>query len=192
MSSERSVIFPLISIALWWWMCSATPLPETSGYPDSVLGNLEFVLRIRKDVAKTKNDLRKEFRIGSDNELQLVQEILRIEQVDYSHCRKELCNKEDCFNQIQAGLSTYLHSLSHVAQMLPSFSKRVTDLQLDLSNLSTNIQWQILESVATTVTYPQGETLDLQNQRAIGSYLVIRNLEKFTEAIARALRHCYS
>ncbi|XP_028559913.2 granulocyte colony-stimulating factor isoform X1 [Podarcis muralis] len=192
MSTERSVIFPLISIALWGLMCSATPLPETSGYPDSVLDNLEFVLRIRKDVAKMKNDLRKEFRLGSDNELQLVQEILRIEQVDYSHCRKDLCNKEDCFNQIQTGLSTYQHSLSHVAQILPSFSERVTGLQLDLSNLSTNIHRQILESVVTAVTFPQGETLDLQNQRAIGSYLVVRNLEKFMEAIARALRHCYS
>ncbi|XP_034956911.2 myelomonocytic growth factor-like [Zootoca vivipara] len=186
MSSERSVIFPLISIALWWWVCSATPLPET------VLNQLEFVLRIRRDVANMKNDLRTEFKLGSEYELQLVQEILRIEQVDYSHCRKDLCNKEDCFNQIQAGLSTYLHSLSHVAQMLPSFSERVTDLQLDLSNLSSNIQHQILESVATTVTYPQGETLDLQNQRAIGSYLVVRNLENFMKSIARALRHCYS
>ncbi|XP_034957970.1 myelomonocytic growth factor-like [Zootoca vivipara] len=186
MSSERSVIFPLVSIALWWWVCSATPLPEIA------LNQLEFVHRIRRDVANMKNDLRTEFKIGSDNELQLMQQILRIEQVDYSHCQNDLCNKEDCFNQIQAGLSTYLHTLSQVAQVLPIFSQRVNDLKLDLSNLSSNIQHQILENEGTTVTYPQGETLGLQNQRAIGSYLVVRNLENFMEAIAQALWHCYS
>ncbi|XP_061446556.1 myelomonocytic growth factor-like isoform X2 [Rhineura floridana] len=176
-------------------MCSAAPLTESSGDPgfqQFIQKNREFVSKIKRDVASVKERVRKEFKLGSDSELLLVRHILGIEQADHSHCQKDPCDMEGCFNQIQAGLHTYHSSLSHIGQILSSYTDQVSGLQLDILNLSINIQRQMEESGMAIVTYPQAENLALQNQREIGSYLILGNLQKFMEATLRALRHCRS
>ncbi|XP_062994024.1 myelomonocytic growth factor-like [Elgaria multicarinata webbii] len=153
--------------------------------------NQEFVSRIMSDISALKNLVHKDFRLGNDNELLIVQGILAIQQVDLSHCQKNLFDTEVCFNEIQAGLHTYNAYLSYIGQILPRYAQQVASLQLDISNLSTNIQHQMEESGLTVVTYPQAENQlsFVETQREIGSYLVLRNLQTFMEVTSRALRH---
>ncbi|XP_020661538.2 granulocyte colony-stimulating factor [Pogona vitticeps] len=195
MNSAQSGLLFIISSALWLLLCSAAPLPEFSGDPgfqQFIRKNQEFVTKIRNEVSEMKELVRDEFKLGSDAELLLVQGLLGIEQVDHSHCWKQTCDMEGCFNQIRAGLHTYYGYLSHISHILPNQANRVASLQLDSSNLSTNIQQQMQESGLSAVTYPQPESQPtfVQTQREIGSYLVLRNFLKFMDITYRALRHC--
>ncbi|XP_044303132.1 granulocyte colony-stimulating factor [Varanus komodoensis] len=195
MNSALSGILSLISVALWSRLCSAVPLAEFSGDPgfqEFIRKNREFVYKIKSDVTALKNLVHKDFKLGSDDELSMVQGILGINQVDHSHCPKNPCDTEGCFNQIQTGLHTYHAYLSYIAQILPSYAGQVAALQLENTNLSSNIQLQMEESGMSTVTYPQAENqLSFpETQRVMGSYLVLRNLQKFMEMTFRALRHC--
>ncbi|XP_066487120.1 granulocyte colony-stimulating factor [Tiliqua scincoides] len=195
MRSARSGILSLISSALWWVICSAAPLMEFSGDPgfqQFLRKNEEFALKINSDVVAMKDRMREEFKLGNDSELQLLREILAIQQVTLN-CHSSLCNVEDCFNQIWTGLQTYKSYLIRVAEVLPSYANQVTSLQLDVSNLSANIQQQMEESGLPTVSYPQAETKvlpNLESQKQIGSYIILNYFKGFLEMTIRALRHC--
>ncbi|XP_025022516.1 myelomonocytic growth factor-like [Python bivittatus] len=196
MSSTRSVLL-LVSIALCWLTCLAAPQAEFSGDPglqQFVRKNKQFITGIKADIVALNGLVRKAFGLGSDTELMLIQKILGVEEADVSHCRQDPCDMEGCFNQILAGLQTYSGYLSHVSQILTTYTDRVVNVQLDVSNLSSNIQRQMEESSLTSVVYPQAESVPkfVEVQREIGSYLVLRNLQKFMDEIFRALRHCGS
>ncbi|XP_060111535.1 myelomonocytic growth factor-like [Heteronotia binoei] len=198
MSSVASVL-SLFAVVLSWAMSASVPLPESSGDPELlqfVQKNREFVLRIKEDVVRTRKLMRKEFKLGSDNELMLMQELLDIPQADLSLCRTEPCDMAGCFNQIRTGLHTYHGYFSHIKEILPSFASHMNGLQADVTNLSANLQQQMQESGLTIVAYPQTEGQAhpsfLQSEKQIGSYLLLRNFERFLEMTFRALRHCSS
>ncbi|XP_063158127.1 myelomonocytic growth factor-like [Candoia aspera] len=187
----------LVSIALCWLTCLAAPATEFSGDPGLqhfVWKNKQFVSRIKSDIVALNELVRKAFSLGNDRELMMMQKILGIEQVDVSHCPQDLCDMEGCFNQIRAGLQTYSGYLSYVSQILTTYTDQVANIQVDVSNLSTNIQQQMEESSLTSVVYPQAENEPkfVKIQREVGSYLVLRSLQKFMDRIFRALRHCGS
>ncbi|XP_054850736.1 granulocyte colony-stimulating factor isoform X2 [Eublepharis macularius] len=180
-------------------MSASAPLPEYSGDPELnhfIHKNREFAFRIKKDVAKIRELMRKAFNIISDSELMLMQEFLGIPQVDLSLCHADPCDMAGCFNQIRAGLHTYHGYFSHIKEILPSFAGHMGSLQVDVSNLSSNLQQQMQERGLTVVTYPQMESQDLpsflQKEREIGSYLALGKFQKFLEMTLRALRHCSS
>ncbi|KAJ7313577.1 hypothetical protein JRQ81_005084 [Phrynocephalus forsythii] len=157
MNSAQNGLLLVISIALRLLMCCGVPLPEFSGDPgfqQFIRKNQEFVTKIKHEVSEMKDLVHDEFSLGSDGELLLVQGLLGIEQVDHSHCRKQTCDMEGCFNQIRAGLHTYYGYLTHISQILPNHANRVASLQLDSSNLSTNIQqqiWVILSEISSLI-----------------------------------------
>ncbi|XP_048373620.1 myelomonocytic growth factor-like [Sphaerodactylus townsendi] len=180
-------------------MSASAPLPESSGDPELhqfVQKNREFVFRIKQDVSNIRKLMRKEFKLGSDDELILIQELLAIPKVDLSQCHTDPCDTAGCFNQIRAGLHTYHGYFSHIKEILPNFASHMDVLQVDVSNLSSNLQRQMQESGMTVVAYPQVEGQArpsfLQNEMQIGSYLVLRHFQKFLEMTLRALRHCSS
>lgn len=51
--------------------------------------------------------------------------------------------QETCFSQIRAGLRVYHGSLATIRDLLPGHAGRVETLQLDMANLSSNIQQQV-------------------------------------------------
>ncbi|XP_077171272.1 granulocyte colony-stimulating factor isoform X2 [Paroedura picta] len=180
-------------------MSASAPLPESSGDPELlqfVQKNREFVLRIKEDATRTRKLMRKEFKLGNDDELMLMQELLGISQVDLSLCRTDPCDMAGCFNQIRTGLHTYHGYFSHIKEILPSFTSHIESLQVDISNLSSNLQQQMQESGLAVVAYPTVENPTrpsfLESEKQIGSYLALRNFEKFLEMTFRALRHCSS
>lgn len=193
MRSAHCSILSLIPSALWLLTCSAAPLMEFSGdqgFQQFLRKNEEFARTIKSDVVEMKEHICKEFKIGHDDELQLVRNVLAIPRVTLS-CNP--CNVEDCFNQIQAGLHIYHGYLARIAEVLPSYANQVTSLQLDVSNLSTNIKQQMEESGLPTVSYPQEETHvlpNLEGQKEVGSYIILDNFKGFLEMTIRALRHC--
>uniref|UniRef100_A0A8D0BP07 Colony stimulating factor 3 n=1 Tax=Salvator merianae TaxID=96440 RepID=A0A8D0BP07_SALMN len=194
MYSERSQILSLIGFALWWIMCSAAPLPDfsgDSGFQQFVHKNREFVTKIKGDVSTIKNLLSQAFKFD-DSQLLMAQQFLNIKPMDHSLCRKESCDVEGCFSQIQIGLENYRQALSLISEILPDYADQLSSLQADILNLSINIRDQMETIGITLVTYPTAENIVLQNQREIGSYLILHNLQKFMEAIYRALRHCSS
>ncbi|XP_015279009.1 PREDICTED: myelomonocytic growth factor-like [Gekko japonicus] len=198
MSSVRS-IFSLLTIALSWTMSASAPLPESSGDPELlqfVQKNREFVLRIKQDVSRVRKLMQKEFKIHSDDELMLMREMLDISQMDLSLCRTDPCDLAGCFNQIRTGLQTYHGYFSRIKELLPNFAGHVDGLQVDVSNLSSNLQQQMQENGLTVVAYPQTESQAnpsfLESEKEAGSYLVLRNFERFLEMTFRALRHCSS
>uniref|UniRef100_A0A8C5SNI0 Uncharacterized protein n=1 Tax=Laticauda laticaudata TaxID=8630 RepID=A0A8C5SNI0_LATLA len=156
---------PVLSgIALSWLMCLGAPHAEFSGDP----GLHQFVSKNKEFAIRIKADL------------------LVLNGLVVSICW------ESCFNQIQAGLQTYSGYLSHIHQILTTYADKVLNVQLDISNLSHNIQQQMEESSLTSVVYPQAENEPrfVEVQREIGSYLVLCKLQKFMDMIFRALRHC--
>ncbi|XP_039215050.1 myelomonocytic growth factor-like isoform X2 [Crotalus tigris] len=181
MSSTRSGLL-LVSIALSWLMCSAAPHAEFSGDPglhQFVSKNKEFVIRIKTDLLALNELVRKAFSFGSNRELITIEKLLGIQQVNISHCQQDPCDMERCFNQVQAGLQTYSGYLSYIHQILVTYADQVHGIQLDISNLSHNIQQQA-----------ENEPKFVEVQREIGSYLVLRKLQLFMDMIFRALRHC--
>ncbi|KAH0626870.1 hypothetical protein JD844_002141, partial [Phrynosoma platyrhinos] len=189
-------ILSLIYIALWQLlMCAAVPITESSGDPDLIQfkwKNKEFVARMKVEITDLKELMRTDLNLGTDNQLLFMQGFLGIEQVDHSHCQIATCNMGGCFKQLRVGLQTYYGYLSHIKQILPKYADRLASLQLDTSNLATNIQLQMEESSLPVVTYPQTENQPtfLQVQREIGSYLVLRKFMMFMDIITRALNHC--
>uniref|UniRef100_A0A8C6VPX0 Uncharacterized protein n=1 Tax=Naja naja TaxID=35670 RepID=A0A8C6VPX0_NAJNA len=118
----------------------------------------------------------------------------RITSALFSKNRAEKVGETKGFSllQIKADLQTYSSYLSHIHQILTTYADKVLSVQLDISNLSHNIQQQMEEGSLTSVVYPQAENEPrfVEVQREIGSYLVLCKLQKFMNMIFWALRHC--
>ncbi|KAL7977081.1 hypothetical protein Chor_009030 [Crotalus horridus] len=187
MSSTRSGLL-LVSIALSWLMCSAAPHAEFSGDPglhQFVSKNKEFVIRIKTDLLALNELVRKAFSFGSNRELITIEKLLGIQQVNISYCQQDPCD----MMLDNLGISNISREEYY---KIVTYADQVHGIQLDISNLSHNIQQQMEESSLTSVIYPQAENEPkfVEVQREIGSYLVLRKLQLFMDMIFRALRHC--
>ncbi|NXS12887.1 MGF factor, partial [Neodrepanis coruscans] len=138
----------LLGALLWapWWALHGAPLPELSGDQDFQLflqRNLEFTRKILRDVAALQHVVCNTFQLCKEEELQLVRQNLDIAQAPLEQCHSRSFQADTCLNQIRAGLRAYHGSLATVRKLLPGHAELVETLQLDMANLSSNIQQQV-------------------------------------------------
>ncbi|NXS25123.1 MGF factor, partial [Mystacornis crossleyi] len=192
----------LLGVLLWapWWALHGAPLTELSGDQDFQLflqRNLEFTLKIRGDVAALQRVVCDTFQLCNEKELQLVQQNLDIPQAMVEQCHKRSFQAETCFSQIRAGLRIYHGSLATVRDLLPGHAGLVETLQLDMANLSSNIQQQMEDLGLATVTYPMENqdplpTFSSHFDHHVGGFFILANFQRFLETAYRALRHLTS
>uniref|UniRef100_A0A8C5TSI3 MGF factor n=1 Tax=Malurus cyaneus samueli TaxID=2593467 RepID=A0A8C5TSI3_9PASS len=102
--------------------------------------------------------------------------------------------RETCFSQIRAGLHAYHGSLATIQNLLPGHAGLVETLQLDMANLSSNIQQQMEDLGLATVTYPSENqnplpTFSSHFHHQVGGFFILANFQRFLETAYRALRH---
>ncbi|XP_071433660.1 granulocyte colony-stimulating factor [Pithys albifrons albifrons] len=189
----------LLGALLWapWWALHGAPLPELSGDQDFQLflqRNLEFTRKIRGDVAALQRVVCDTFQLCKEEELLLVRQDLDMAQVLLEQCHSRSFQAETCFNQIRAGLRVYHGSLAAVRDLLPGHAGLVETLQLDVANLSSNIQQQMEDLGLAMVTYPTENpdplpTFSSNFHHQVGSFFILANFQRFLETAYRALRH---
>ncbi|NXU68163.1 MGF factor, partial [Horornis vulcanius] len=136
----------LLLAVLLWRVLHGAPLTELSGDQDFQLflqRNLEFTRKIRGDVAALQRVVCDTFQLCKEDELMLVRQDLDITQVPLEQCHRRTFQAETCFSQIRAGLRAYHGSLATLRALLPGHAGLVETLQLDMANLSSNIQQQV-------------------------------------------------
>ncbi|NWI94363.1 MGF factor, partial [Pitta sordida] len=184
---------------LWapWWALHGAPLPELSGDQDFQLflqRNLEFTRKILGDVAALQHVVCDTFQLCNEAELVLVQQSLDIAQAPLEQCHSRSFQADTCLNQIRAGLRVYQGSLATVQELLPKHAELVETLQLDMANLSSNIQQQMEDLGLATVTYPTENpdplpTFSSRFHHQVGGFFILANFQRFLETAYRALRH---
>ncbi|NXY82067.1 MGF factor, partial [Alcedo cyanopectus] len=189
----------LLGTLLWapWWALQGAPLAELSGEQDFQLflhKNLEFTRKIKGDVAALQSVVCDTFQLCQEEELLLVQQHLGITQAPLEQCHSLTFQAEVCLSQIRDRLRTYQGSLSVVLELLPEHTGLVETLQLDMANLSSNIQQQMEDLGIATVTYPAEDesplpTFSSHFHRQVGSFFILANFQRFLETAYRALRH---
>ncbi|NWV88151.1 MGF factor, partial [Machaerirhynchus nigripectus] len=191
----------LLGVLLWapWWALHGAPLTELSGDQDFQLflqRNLEFTRKIRGDVAALQRVVCDTFQLCKKEDLLLVQQDLDIAQVLLEQCHRRTFQAETCFSQIRAGLSIYHGSLATIRDLLPGHAGLVETLQLDMANLSSNIQQQMEDLGLATVTYPTENQDPLPTfsrfHHEVGGFFILANFQQFLETAYRALRHLAS
>ncbi|NXW75014.1 MGF factor, partial [Hirundo rustica] len=192
----------LLGVLLWapWRVLHGAPLTELSGDQDFQLflqRNLEFTRKIRGDVAALQRVVCDTFQLCKEDELLLVRQDLDIAQVPLEQCHKRSFQAETCFSQIRAGLRVYHGSLATIRALLPGHAGLVETLQLDMANLSSNIQQQMEDLGLATVTYPSENqdplpTFSSHFHHQVGGFFILANFQRFLETAYRALRHLAS
>uniref|UniRef100_A0A8D2PNK9 Colony stimulating factor 3 n=1 Tax=Zosterops lateralis melanops TaxID=1220523 RepID=A0A8D2PNK9_ZOSLA len=183
-----------------WQALHGAPLMELSGDQDFQLflqRNLEFTRKIRGDVAALQRVVCDTFQLCKEDELQLVRQDLDITHVPLEQCHKRTFQAETCFSQIRAGLRVYQGSLATIQALLPVHAGLVETLQLDMANLSSNIQQQMEDLGLATVTYPSENqdslpTFSTQFHQQVSGFFILANFQRFLETAYRALRHLAS
>ncbi|NXK70340.1 MGF factor, partial [Sylvietta virens] len=190
----------LLGVLLWRALHGA-PLTELSGDQDFQLflqRNLEFTRKIRGDVAALQRVVCDTFQLCKEDELLLVLQDLDMAQVPLEQCHKRTFQAETCFSQIRAGLRDYHGSLATIRALLPGHAGLVETLQLDMANLSSNIQQQMEDLGLATVTYHPTEnqdplpTVSSHFHHQVGGFFILANFQRFLETAYRALRHLAS
>ncbi|NWH61253.1 MGF factor, partial [Geococcyx californianus] len=190
----------LVLVALlWapWWALDGAPLAELSGDQDFQLflhKNLEFTRKIKGDVAALQRVVCDTFQLCKEEELQLVRQDLGIAQAPLEQCHSRAFQAESCLSQIRDGLRAYQSSLATVLELLPAHASLLETLQLDMANLSSNIQQQMEDLGLATVTYPTEDRDPLpafssRFQHQVGGFFILANFQRFLETAYRALRH---
>ncbi|NWI76706.1 MGF factor, partial [Dryoscopus gambensis] len=192
----------LLGVLLWapWWALHGAPLTELSGDQDFQLflrRNLEFTRKIRGDVAALQRVVCDTLELCKEEDLQLVQGDLNIPKPPLEQCHRRTFQAETCFSQIRAGLHIYHGSLATIRDLLPGHAGLVETLQLDVANLSSNIQQQMEDLGLATVTYPTENqdplpTVSSRFHREAGGFFILANFQRFLETAYRALRHLAS
>ncbi|XP_058714039.1 granulocyte colony-stimulating factor [Poecile atricapillus] len=192
----------LLGVLLWapWRALHGAPLTELSGDQDFQLflqRNLEFTRKIRGDVAALQRVVCDTLQLCKEDELLLVRQHLDIAQAPLEQCHKRTFQAETCFNQIRAGLHIYQGSLATIQALLPGHAGLVETLQLDMANLSSNIQQQMEDLDLATVTYPTENqdplpTFSSHFHQQVGGFFILANFQRFLETAYRALRHLAS
>uniref|UniRef100_A0A8C8SAH7 Colony stimulating factor 3 n=1 Tax=Pelusios castaneus TaxID=367368 RepID=A0A8C8SAH7_9SAUR len=177
------------------WLPAATL--EFSGDQDFqqfLQKDLEYIRKIKGDVAQLQQLMCTTFQLCSEEELMLVKQKLGISQAPLDQCHSKTF-QDACFSQIRDGLQIYHGHLSLLLQLLPAHSSTVDNLRLDASNLSTNIQQQMEDLGLNTVTYPKTEgqgmlpSLLSDFDKQAGGFIILANFQRFLETALRALRH---
>ncbi|NXI82770.1 MGF factor, partial [Rhipidura dahli] len=192
----------LLGVLLWapWQVLHGAPLMELSGDQDFQLflqRNLEFTRKIRGDVAALQRVLCDTLQLCNEEELQLVGQDLGIPQPLLEQCHRRTFQAETCFSQIRAGLRVYHSSLATIQDLLPGHAGLVETLQMDVANLSSNIQQQMEDLGLATVTYPADNqdplpTFPSRFRHQVGGFFILANFQRFLETAYRALRHLAS
>ncbi|XP_009082732.1 PREDICTED: granulocyte colony-stimulating factor, partial [Acanthisitta chloris] len=156
--------------------------------------NLEFTRKVRGDVAALQHVVCDTFQLCKEDELLLVRQDLDVVQAPLEQCHSRSFQAETCFSQIRAGLSAYHISLASVKDLLPGHAGLVETLQLDMANLSSNIQQQMEDLGLATVTYPSEPqdplpTFSSHFHHQVGGFFILANFQRFLETAYRALRH---
>ncbi|NWI69208.1 MGF factor, partial [Todus mexicanus] len=180
-----------------WRALHGAPLAELSGEQDFQLflnKNLEFTRKIKGDVAALQRLVCDTFQLCHEEELLLVRQHLGVAQAPLEQCHSRTFQAEACLSQIRDGLRTYQGSLAAVLELLPEHAALVETLQLDVANLSSNIQQQMEDLGMATVTYPaedQGAlpTFSSRFHHQVGGFFILANFQRFLETAYRALRH---
>uniref|UniRef100_A0A8C3FAF4 Colony stimulating factor 3 n=1 Tax=Chrysemys picta bellii TaxID=8478 RepID=A0A8C3FAF4_CHRPI len=179
-------------------MLHAAPLAEFSGDQDFqqfLQKDLEYIRKIKGDVAQVQELVCTTLQLCNEEELMLVKQKLGISQAPLDQCHSKTF-QDACFSQIRDGLQIYHGHLALLLQLLPAHSSLVDALQLDVSNLSTNIQQQMEDlGGLNTVTYPKAEgqdtlpSLSSDFDKQAGGFIILANFKRFLETSLRALRH---
>ncbi|XP_075767541.1 granulocyte colony-stimulating factor isoform X2 [Pelodiscus sinensis] len=179
-------------------MLHAAPLPEFSGDQDFqqfLQKDLEYIRKIKGDVARLQELMCSTFQLCSEDELLLVKQKLGITQAPLDQCHSKTFQVDACFSQIRDGLQIYHGHLALLLPLLPAHSSLVDPLRLDVSNLSTNIQQQMEDLGLNTVTYPVAEgqgplpSFSSDFEKQAGGFIILANFQRFLEMALRALRH---
>ncbi|NXE02469.1 MGF factor, partial [Chaetorhynchus papuensis] len=192
----------LLGVLLWapWQALHGALLTELSGDQDFQLflqRNLEFTRKIRGDVAALQRVVCDTFQLCKEEELLLVRQDLDIVQALLEQCHRRTFQAETCFSQIRAGLRVYHGSLATIRDLLPGHAGLVETLQMDMANLSSNIQQQMEDLGLATVTYPTQNqdplpTFSSRFRHQVGGFFILANFQRFLETAYRALRHLAS
>ncbi|NXO73726.1 MGF factor, partial [Phainopepla nitens] len=181
----------LLGVLLWRALHGA-PLTELSGDQDFQLflqRNLEFTRKIRGDVAALQRVVCDTFQLCKEDELLLVRQDLDIAQALLEQCHRRT------FQAIRAGLRVYHGSLATIQALLPGHAGLVETLQLDMANLSSNIQQQVRGQRGDFVGTENQDPLPTFSSRfhhQVGSFFILANFQRFLETAYRALRHLAS
>ncbi|XP_019494130.1 PREDICTED: granulocyte colony-stimulating factor isoform X1 [Hipposideros armiger] len=125
-------------------------------------------------------------------ELVLLGHSLGIPQAPLSSCSSQALQLTGCLRQLHSGLSLYQGLLQALAGISPELAPTLDTLQLDITDLATNI-WQQMEDlgVAPAVRATQGTMPVFTSafQRRAAGVLVASNLQSSLELAYRVLRY---
>ncbi|XP_020921843.1 granulocyte colony-stimulating factor isoform X1 [Sus scrofa] len=125
-------------------------------------------------------------------ELVLLGHSLGLPQASLSSCSSQALQLTGCLNQLHGGLVLYQGLLQALAGISPELAPALDILQLDVTDLATNIWLQMEDlrmapaSLPTQGTVP---TFTSAFQRRAGGVLVVSQLQSFLELAYRVLRY---
>ncbi|KAM5212312.1 granulocyte colony-stimulating factor [Hipposideros larvatus] len=186
-----------LQLLLWhsalWTVQEATPLGPASNLPQSfLLKCLEQVRKIQADDVVLQERLCDIHKLCHPEELVLLGHSLGIPQAPLSSCSSQALQLTGCLRQLHSGLSLYQGLLQALAGISPELAPTLETLQLDITDLATNI-WQQMEDlgVAPAVRATQGTMPVFTSafQRRAAGVLVASNLQSSLELAYRVLRY---
>ncbi|NP_999007.1 granulocyte colony-stimulating factor precursor [Sus scrofa] len=186
-----------LQLLLWhialWMVPEAAPLSPASSLPQSfLLKCLEQVRKIQADGAELQERLCATHKLCHPQELVLLGHSLGLPQASLSSCSSQALQLTGCLNQLHGGLVLYQGLLQALAGISPELAPRLDILQLDVTDLATNIWLQMEDlrmapaSLPTQGTVP---TFTSAFQRRAGGVLVVSQLQSFLELAYRVLRY---
>ncbi|XP_047614458.1 granulocyte colony-stimulating factor [Phacochoerus africanus] len=186
-----------LQLLLWhialWMVPEATPLSPASSLPQSfLLKCLEQVRKIQADGAELQERLCATHKLCHPQELVLLGHSLGLPQASLSSCSSQALQLTGCLNQLHGGLVLYQGLLQALAGISPELAPALDILQLDVTDLATNIWLQMEDlrmapaSLPTQGTVP---TFTSAFQRRAGGVLVVSQLQSFLELAYRVLRY---
>nr|O02837.2 RecName: Full=Granulocyte colony-stimulating factor; Short=G-CSF; Flags: Precursor [Sus scrofa]AAB70700.1 granulocyte-colony stimulating factor [Sus scrofa]AAB70701.1 granulocyte-colony stimulating factor [Sus scrofa] len=186
-----------LQLLLWhialWMVPEAAPLSPASSLPQSfLLKCLEQVRKIQADGAELQERLCATHKLCHPQELVLLGHSLGLPQASLSSCSSQALQLTGCLNQLHGGLVLYQGLLQALAGISPELAPALDILQLDVTDLATNIWLQMEDlrmapaSLPTQGTVP---TFTSAFQRRAGGVLVVSQLQSFLELAYRVLRY---
>uniref|UniRef100_A0A8D1NVU7 Granulocyte colony-stimulating factor n=2 Tax=Sus scrofa TaxID=9823 RepID=A0A8D1NVU7_PIG len=191
------LLLPALQLLLWhialWMVPEAAPLSPASSLPQSfLLKCLEQVRKIQADGAELQERLCATHKLCHPQELVLLGHSLGLPQASLSSCSSQALQLTGCLNQLHGGLVLYQGLLQALAGISPELAPALDILQLDVTDLATNIWLQMEDlrmapaSLPTQGTVP---TFTSAFQRRAGGVLVVSQLQSFLELAYRVLRY---
>ncbi|KAF6298336.1 colony stimulating factor 3 [Rhinolophus ferrumequinum] len=186
-----------LQLLLWhsalWTVQDASPLGPASNLPQSfLLKCLEQVRKIQADDVMLQERLCATHKLCHPEELVLLGHSLGITQAPLSSCSSQALQLAGCLRQLHDGLSLYQGLLQALAGISPDLASTLDMLQLDITDLATNI-WQQMEDLGTAparqATQGTMPIFTSAFQRRAGGVLVASNLQSFLELAYRVLRY---